>query len=394
MKKLTAEELRKRAEFIQRKTQEGRAARVMAAKYINPYNVEKLPTGIEALDEFLMGGLPRGQVTLISGKTGDGKSTLVSQIVAQMASNTNHCAYMYSGEMSDGLIKFQLLRQMAGPEHMVDNMVMDDNGNLIQRGYKVDPAVRPDIERAAWDSVISFHQIPYVANRAEYFKGELIDAAQNGIDVFVIDNIMMTDGMLATDPMMRALDVYSRQKEFATWLENFAKDHDVWVILVAHKRKGKDDGRDPEDVAGSSAIVNAVGNVISYGRYTDTEISGNSLITAEDRKIHVTKNRIIDGKLTTNVKDGIIAKFEPKSCRITSVNGGGQYWKWAQKLEDPDFIDTMTDPINLDIHMQWSGAERKVEQMINSQISSQAEAGDIQAMIEAVEKSVEKGNEK
>lgn len=363
MKRIKPEEMRRRSEFIARKTKEGRATRVMDAKYVNPYDIEKLPTGVQALDEFLMGGLPRGQVSLITGKTGDGKSTLVSQVIAQMASNTNHCAYMYSGEMSDGLIKFQILRQMAGPENMVDNVVMDENGNMVQRGYKVDPDTRPNIERAAWDSVISFHQIPYVANRAEYFKGELVDAAQNGIAVFVIDNIMMTDGMLATDPMMRALDVYSRQKEFATWLENFAKDFDVWVILVAHKRKGSDAGTNNEDVAGSSSIGNAAGVVISYGRYTDSEINGNPMITAEDRKIHVSKNRLI-GKLTTNVETGIIAKFDEKSCRITSINGT-QSWHWKEKIEDPDFIDTMTDPIDPDSHMTKSEAVQRVENMLS-----------------------------
>lgn len=363
MKRITSEEMRKRAEFIQRKTKEGRAARVMDAKYVNPYDIEKLPTGVQALDEFLMGGLPRGQVSLITGKTGDGKSTIVSQVIAQMASNTGHCAYMYSGEMSDGLIKFQLLRQMAGPEHMVDNVIMDENGNLTQRGYKVDPAVRPDIERAAWDSIISFHQIPYVVNRFEYFKNELIDAAQNGISVFVIDNVMMADGMLATDPTMRSLDANGRQREFATWLENFAKDHDVWVILVAHQRKGNNSGTDNDDVAGSSSIANSCGVVISYSRYTDSEISGNPMITAEDRKIHVSKNRLI-GTLTVSVETGIIAKFNERSCRITSINGK-QSWRWKEKIEDPDFIDTMTDPIDPDSHMTKSEAVQRVENMLS-----------------------------
>jgi archaellum biogenesis ATPase FlaH len=45
--------------------------------------VEKIPTGIRGLDEALMGGVPKGRSTLITGGTGTGKTVILNEFLYQ-----------------------------------------------------------------------------------------------------------------------------------------------------------------------------------------------------------------------------------------------------------------------------------------------------------------------
>ncbi len=62
-------------------------------------NTTRIKTGIESLDEALSGGLVPGQVLLISGEPGIGKSTLLLQIASLMAKQGKKVLYV-SGEES------------------------------------------------------------------------------------------------------------------------------------------------------------------------------------------------------------------------------------------------------------------------------------------------------
>ncbi len=63
-------------------------------------DVERITTGIESLDEALGGGLVPGQVILISGEPGIGKSTLLLQIASQMAKQGKKVLYVTGEESS------------------------------------------------------------------------------------------------------------------------------------------------------------------------------------------------------------------------------------------------------------------------------------------------------
>ena len=80
-----------------------------------------------------------------------------------------------------------------------------------------------------------------------------------GITLFVIDNL----SKLNID-----LDDYNRQREFTDELTDFAKQHDVHVILVAHMKKGEDDAKPGGkfDVKGSGAITDLADNVLIWWR--------------------------------------------------------------------------------------------------------------------------------
>ena len=74
---------------------------------VDIFKLPKLRTGIRQLDRLLYGGLPFGGVVLISGKPGEGKSTLASQILVNAICQQHKC-FAYSGELSN--YQFQIGR--------------------------------------------------------------------------------------------------------------------------------------------------------------------------------------------------------------------------------------------------------------------------------------------
>jgi len=68
-------------------------------------NLERMPTGVEELDRALGGGLVGGQVVLLGGDPGIGKSTLLLQVVSGIA-NTLYV----SGEESNEQVALRARR--------------------------------------------------------------------------------------------------------------------------------------------------------------------------------------------------------------------------------------------------------------------------------------------
>src|SRR2546421_4817014 len=76
------------------------------------------PTGIDELDRVLGGGLVPGSVTLVGGEPGIGKSTLLLQMLAEMAANGHRCL-LVSAEESAQQVRMRAERLPAGlPAHL------------------------------------------------------------------------------------------------------------------------------------------------------------------------------------------------------------------------------------------------------------------------------------
>ncbi|MEI8573574.1 toprim domain-containing protein [Methylomonas sp. LW13] len=80
-----------------------------------------------------------------------------------------------------------------------------------------------------------------------------------GINLFVIDNMSKLD----INP-----DDFNRQRDFVDKLTDFAKDHDVHIILVAHLRKGDNDEKPGGkfDVLGGGSTTNLADTVLIWWR--------------------------------------------------------------------------------------------------------------------------------
>ena len=261
-------------------------------------SLEKLRTGLPTLDETLLGGLPFGQVILITGKSGDGKSTFANQMIVN-AIDQGYKVFVYSGELPNYLLRAWIDFQAAGP----------DNVELVRRygrntgTYHVKPEAKAKISE--WYKDVAWMYDNRIATTEEVEQFKLIDLLeevieQNGVRVILLDNMMTA---MDLEPEASSSDKYEKQSKFMKKLARIAMKHDALIILVAHKRKM--DSKEANDtVSGSSDIVNLASIVISYerGRKEDGD---------DIRWLKVTKNRLFGV-----THRGIKLTFDNSSKRI------------------------------------------------------------------------------
>ena len=266
-------------------------------KELDPYSIEKIPTGIADVDNLLCGGIPFGVVTIVTGKSGKGKSTFVGQIITR-ALNKGDNVFVYSGEMPNYLFKAAIDFQIAGPA----NVVEEDRIDYIKR-Y---------VRKSAKDKIVEWYRGKCMLYDRTMVKDEDTDllntiermiVSQNA-RVIVIDNLMtMINKTRVKGSKLEA------QSEVSNALEDMARFYNVCIILVAHKRK--DSGIDDEDmddsIRGDSDIVNSAGVIIHYNVNKDENTMENY-----PRIISVTKNRVF-GRTSYR---GWKVHYDEKSKRI------------------------------------------------------------------------------
>ncbi|CAN5513691.1 DNA repair protein RadA [soil metagenome] len=93
-------------------------SRVQALSEVGSANLDRIPVPIEELDRVLGGGLVRGSLILLGGDPGIGKSTLVLQTAAGLASAERKVLYV-SGEESAQQIKLRADRLGVPGEHLL-----------------------------------------------------------------------------------------------------------------------------------------------------------------------------------------------------------------------------------------------------------------------------------
>lgn len=266
-------------------------------KELDPYNIEKIPTGVADVDNLLCGGIPFGVVTIVTGKSGKGKSTFVGQIITR-ALNKSDNVFVYSGEMPNYLFKNAIDFQIAGPA----NVVEEDRRDYVKR-Y---------VRKSAKDKIVEWYRGKCMLYDRTMVKDEDTDllntiermiVSQN-VRVIVIDNLMtMINKTRVKGSKLEA------QSEVSNALEDMARFYNVCIILVAHKRK--DSGIDDEDmddsIRGDSDIVNSAGVIIHYNVNKDENTMENY-----PRVISVTKNRVF-GRTSYR---GWKVHYDEKSKRI------------------------------------------------------------------------------
>lgn len=264
-------------------------------KKVDIYDIPKLKTGISNLDRLLCGGLPFGQVDIISGKRGDGKSTFASQILAN-AIEQGFKVFAYSGELPNHLFKMWIDYQIAGGSNILQN-----DSIYGMPSYFITNSVSGQIND--WYREKAYLFDTKVINEEEMIElPDLIERTimQYGIKVILVDNLMTAVEL----DVAKNTDKYERQGRFVNKLVRLALKYDVLILLVAHKRKNGFTKDVNDEVSGTGDITNYAGVVLSYDR--DKELDENQ------RRLIVSKNRLI-GK--TNM-DGFILDYEEKSKRI------------------------------------------------------------------------------
>lgn len=233
-------------------------------KKLDISKIVKFDSNIKPLDAAL-GGFRMGELTIFSGKRGEGKSTLASQLLIEaMDQGFNVCAY--SGELRAEMYQYWAHNQMAGKENLKSHF---------------DKTKQEEIYFT--DDRTAFRIKEWYRNRYFLFDNDLkdMDAEQinilrtfyhayetYGCRVFLIDNLLTVKSVARN---ITESDFYRAQSEFVANIIRFVNKTQSHVFLVAHPRKlpvnsGKTKQMEGDDVSGSGDIINLCHNMISIKR--------------------------------------------------------------------------------------------------------------------------------
>ena len=235
-------------------------------------NAKRVISGIHELDSAI-GGFSSGELSVWTGKRGEGKSTLLGQILID-AVNQNHVVCAYSGELPKEQFKLGLLQQAAGYLN-VTRRVDQRSGRVL---FDVNKEVVPYIDKW-WNERLFLTDIQRKEAHDEANILKIFEYANRryGADTFLVDNIMTAELKDESN-----LGFWRAQSAFTGRLVSFAKRLDVHVHLVAHPRKTEGRRLEADDVGGSSDITNRADNVFKVERVPEEreqELGYSSLLT-------------------------------------------------------------------------------------------------------------------
>ena len=247
-------------------------------EFVNLDDIPKVKTCLFKVDKLLKGGMMMGQVVLLTGKRGNGKSTFASQLVCSALSQNYNC-FMYSGELPNYWVKSWIDGQIYGRSNLTNSQIKE-----CEDWYR---------------------------DRLFVYNSEIVDYEEmDDLLTVLTDTIVKKDIKFAVlDNLMTAIEantnemLYRKQSEFVGKLAKIAKAYEMVILLVAHPRKSKAEFEN-DDVSGSADITNRVDVVMSY----DKDPKRGEAI----RVLKITKNRL-SGRL-----DEFTLYFSDDSKRISS----------------------------------------------------------------------------
>lgn len=234
------------------------------------------PTGIKSLDDMIGGGFHDGELIILTGKCGEGKSTFASQIVAKMIQNGLK-VFCYSGELPDYMFKAWIDKQICLTEKEAPR----------------------NAASAFYDKKCYIYDNSSVIDEKEEIFDLIAQAIKDLECKFIlIDNLMTAMELKSTE------DLYRQQSAFVTRLTKYAKGFNAIIMLVAHPKKGDSDEND--SISGSGDITNRANLVLRYQRKSKNQEDNNKSL------IKITKNRTT-GRLFW---EGIEVEYVPECMRI------------------------------------------------------------------------------
>lgn len=278
-------------------------------------NAKRIISGIPELDKRI-GGFVGGELSVWTGKRGEGKSTLLGQILLDTI-NQNHTVCVYSGELPSAQFKLSLLQQAAGHLHVTQY----DDPYSGKTFYNVNEDVIKYIDEW-WNGKLFLTDIGQKNAHDENTIMKLFEYSNRryGADVFLLDNIMTAE--LRNES---TLGFYRAQSVFTGRLVAFCKRLNVHVHLVAHPRKTDNKSNfGSDDVSGSGDITNRADNVFKVERIPEDKLveKGYSSI------LTIMKNR------ESGAQGAIPLDFNEPSRRFFQAGGSpAKRYSWEKMYE-------------------------------------------------------------
>ena len=213
-------------------------------------------SGFFQLDRKLY-GLQHGFVTVFTGRSGDGKTTVLRQII-EFNHRLGFRVGAMMGEESAKKFRERFMMQATAVNHAFFEGFTDKWDN---KRYRLNEAgiKRFNDQHASKTGLIDNSILVSEDSVAKVFKWMNYEANLLGTKLFIIDNLMKFE------TGVEAQDVYALQAKVIDKLKTFAEALHVHVIIVAHPRKDNEVVQG-DSIAGSKKIYNLADNVIIFQR--------------------------------------------------------------------------------------------------------------------------------
>lgn len=268
---------------------------------VEPIDIKQIPktlSGIYELDKAI-GGFLDGELSVWTGKRGEGKSTILGQMLIESVEQGNPvCAY--SGELRKDRFQYWINLQAAGKKNVLSYFDTKSEKDVCYVEKTALSRIRRWYDGKIW---LYDNEIANANEMENVLKAFEIAAKRYGCKVFMVDNLMTL-----RYSTIKESDMFQLQTNIAAELSSFAKRYSAHIHLVAHPRKTQGElGND--DVSGSANITNLADNVFTVQR-VDPNKAGCDVI------LSVKKNRS-DG---AQCKVGL--NYEPTSRRLYMPSKG------------------------------------------------------------------------
>lgn len=216
-------------------------------------------TGIKPLDDEL-GKLFYGTLTILSGRPGSGKTSIVDQIIAKTIDGGDP-VFLFSKELSERMLASWFNAIIAGRRNMVEKTSPDG------RKYYVVPYSAQKKMQQFYNKKLMIYRDDEPNDVESVLKSAEECVRKFGCKLIVLDNLMMLDLQCSEN------DKNTAQTNLINALIKFAVKFNVSVVLIAHPRKTQDSNSDIEmyDIAGSSNIINLAMRSIGLRRVSKKE---------------------------------------------------------------------------------------------------------------------------
>lgn len=282
-----------------------------------------IKTGFAKLDKKIK-GLAKGEVCCVSGFTGSGKSSIISQVCLD-AIQQKYKVAIFSGEMSAYDVLTLLHLQSAGkqytkPTKYEDFFYVGDNHKKL-------------INKWLEDNIFIYNN--HQGNSADKILEALKKCiAEKKVDLIVLDNLMALN---VKNYGTHGDDKYDRQTAFILQLMEFAERNDVHIVFVAHPRKANGFLR-MGDISGSANIGNAVNTVLMCHRVDEDfkRLSNQMFGWYPDNDIYKFSNVIEICKTRSgSTKDYFVGThYEVNSKRFLNEPYESRHYGWESNFED------------------------------------------------------------
>lgn len=228
---------------------------VKSTKQISTFNIyeaETIQLGIERIDDRII-GMPLGSLNVITGRTGEGKSTILNQFFIGESIRQGYKVFLFSGELTESNAKGWLLDTLAN-----ENDLLEFTSKKGIKYKKISSNAINKMDDFLEDKFFLYTDEDYTIK--SIIKKMEIMAKRYGVKVFCIDNLMVTEN--------DEKEELRNQTEIVKMLKSFAKKYNAIVHLVAHPRKAQNGQKDLDksDISGSANITNLADYVVLVQR--------------------------------------------------------------------------------------------------------------------------------